>query len=65
MPRLNDRIAANKFNEGRRHVVQCYVPKSFAVLLKKHGTKLGIADPCRIFQHLLKHRFKLTGRTRR
>ena len=29
-----------------------------AVLLKEHRTKLGIADPCRVFQHLVKHRLQ-------
>ena len=34
------------------------------VLLKKHGTELGTADPCRIFQHFLKYRLKFARRTR-
>ena len=32
-------------------------------LLKKHRSELSVADPCRVFQHLIKHRLELTGRT--
>src|SRR5215468_6297784 len=60
---MNDSVAANKFNEGGWHIVERDMPKS-AALLKEHRAKLGIADPHRVFQHLLKHRLKFARRTR-
>src|SRR4029077_17279068 len=58
---MNDRIAVNEFSKSGGYVIQRDVPKR-AMLLKEHCTKLGIADARRVFQHLLKHRLKLTGR---
>ena len=59
---MNDRIAANPFNEGGGHIIKRDVPKS-AILWNDQPSKLGIADPGRVLQHLVKHRLKLAGRT--
>ena len=57
---MNDRIAANQFIKCGGRVILRDMSK--AAFLEDHRTKFGVADPCRIFQHLIKHRLKLAGR---
>ena len=50
------------FRERSWHVMKPNVSKQTMFAPQLHDAKFSVADACRVFQHLLKHRLKLSRR---